>query len=76
MTEQEITTIFKNGLVVDGSGRPGYHADVAIRDGLIVEIGALKEAPVREVIDATGLVVAPGFIDIHTHSDLTLISNP
>ena len=76
MTEQEITTIFQNGLVVDGSGRPGYHADVAIRDGLIVEIGALKEAPAREVIDATGLVVAPGFIDIHTHSDLTLISNP
>ena len=75
-TEREVTTIFKNGLIVDGSGRPGYRADVAIRDGLIIEIGALNEAPAREIIDVAGMVVAPGFIDIHTHSDLTLISNP
>ena len=76
MTEREVTTIFKNGFVVDGSGRPAFHADVAIRDGLISKVGNLKDTPALEVIDASGLVVAPGFIDIHTHSDLTLISNP
>lgn len=76
MTEREVTTIFKNGFVIDGSGRPGFHADVAIRGSLISEIGNLKDTSALEVIDCAGMVVAPGFIDIHTHSDLTLISNP
>ena len=76
MTEREVTTIFKNGFVVDGSGRPGFHADVAIRGSLISEIGNLKDTSALEVIDCAGMVVAPGFIDIHTHSDLALISNP
>ncbi len=75
-TEREVTTIFKNGLVVDGSGRPAFNADIAIRDGLISQVGDLKDTPAREIIDVAGMVVAPGFIDIHTHSDLTLISNP
>lgn len=74
--EREVTTIFKNGLVVDGSGEPAFHADVAIRAGLISDVGNLKNTPALEVIDCAGMVVAPGFIDIHTHSDLTLISNP
>ena len=76
MIERGISTIIKNGLVVDGSGKPEFNEDVAIRDGFIVEIGSLNDTPSLEVIDATGMVVAPGFIDIHTHSDLTLISNP
>ena len=76
LTEREVTTIFKNGFVVDGSGRPGFHADVAIRGSLISEIGNLKDTSALEVIDCAGMVVAPGFIDIHTHSDLALISNP
>ena len=61
--------LIKNGLVVDGTGAPGRHADVAIADGKIAEIGKLAGAAAREVIDAADCVVAPGFIDPHTHYD-------
>jgi len=57
------------GTLIDGSGKPGRRADVAIKDGRIVNIGRLARDSAREAIDATGLVVAPGFIDVHTHAD-------
>ncbi|MCU1483865.1 MAG: dan 1 [Actinomycetia bacterium] len=57
------------GTIVDGTGRPRFVGDVAITDGVIVAVGADIEGEAREVIDATGLVVAPGFVDIHTHYD-------
>ncbi len=60
--------LVRNGTVIDGTGRPGYRADVAIHGGRIVEIGRITDAP-RETIDADGLVVSPGFIDPHTHYD-------
>lgn len=56
------------GMVLDGSGRPAYRADIAVRDGRIVAMGRLSGAA-RETIDADGALVTPGFIDIHSHYD-------
>ncbi len=64
--------IIKNGLVVDGSGMPAYRADVAINDGRIAAIGR-TDAPARQTLDANGRMVAPGFIDPHTHFDAQLL---
>jgi N-acyl-D-aspartate/D-glutamate deacylase len=58
-----------NGTIVDGTGLPSYVGDVAIKDGVIVEIGSAVNGDARETIDAAGLIVSPGFVDIHTHYD-------
>jgi N-acyl-D-amino-acid deacylase len=61
--------IMKNGRIIDGSGNPWYAADVGIRDGRIAAIGRLDTTQSRRVLDARGMIVAPGFIDGHTHSE-------
>jgi N-acyl-D-amino-acid deacylase len=58
----------KGGTIVDGSGEPSYRADVGVRDGQIVEIGTITEAA-RQLIDADGAIVTPGWVDVHTHYD-------
>jgi N-acyl-D-amino-acid deacylase len=68
--------IVKNGTIIDGTERARFSADVAVRDGRIVEIAALARAAAATELDATGLVVTPGFIDIHSHSDFTLLVDP
>jgi len=59
--------IIANGLIVDGTGHPGFQADLGIRNGHIEKIGSLERAPARSRIDAHGQVVSPGFIDVHVH---------
>ncbi len=62
--------VFQNGTVFDGTGAEGRKADVAIRGDRIVAVGAFAfDARRAKVVDASGLIVAPGFIDLHTHSD-------
>ena len=65
-----------NGKVVNGAGNPWFKADVAVSDGRIAEIGKLGGAEAERTIDADGLVVAPGFVDMHNHSDMSIMVNP
>ncbi|MBI3049180.1 MAG: amidohydrolase family protein [Acidobacteria bacterium] len=67
--------LIRGGRIVDGTGNPWFSGDVGIRRSRIAAVGPLGNAPARRVIDASGLVVAPGFIDLHTHSDLTLLQD-
>ena len=65
---QQFDMVIRGGTVVDGTGAEPYAADVAIKDGLIAAVGKIDGSGAEE-IDATGLVVTPGFIDLHTHYD-------
>lgn len=68
--------LIKGGTVVDGTGSPGVQADVGIRGDRIAKIGALSDASADHVIDASGLTVAPGFIDVHSHDDCACLTTP
>ncbi len=67
--------LIRGGKILDGSGNPWFKADLAIEGGRIAALGRIKAIP-EAVIDADGLAVAPGFIDVHSHSDLMLIAEP
>lgn len=64
--------IIRNGRIIDGTGVPGTSADISVQDGQIVTVGELGGKPARTEIDVEGCVVAPGFIDMHSHADFTL----
>lgn len=68
--------ILRGGRVIDGTGRPAEAADVAIAGGRIVAVGGLAGVEARRVLDVGGLMVSPGFIDMHSHSDYSLMSAP
>lgn len=67
--------VIRNGRIVDGSGNPWFVGDVGIRGGRIVAVGRIPDAPAKREIDAKGLIVAPGFIDMHSHSDFLLLED-
>ena len=68
--------LIRGGQIIDGTGTPARDGDVAISDGRITAVGDCSGREARKTIDASGQIVSPGFIDIHTHSDFTLPLNP
>ncbi|NQZ95654.1 MAG: amidohydrolase family protein [Myxococcales bacterium] len=74
MAEYDI--VIRNGIIVDGARNPRYRGDVAIKDGRIARMGRIRAGLAEREIDATGLVVAPGFIDLHTHYDAQVFWDP
>jgi N-acyl-D-amino-acid deacylase len=71
----EFDLLIRGGRVVDGTGNPSFVGDVGVRDGRVAAVGRLAGRTAARTIDATGLAVAPGFIDIHNHSDDTIIED-
>src|SRR5271168_2665115 len=71
----EFDLLIRNGKVVDGTGNPWYYADIAVRDGKIVGMDRVLPGTAKREINARGLIVAPGFVDIHSHSDFLLLED-
>ena len=71
-----LDVLFRNARIVDGSGGPAFAADVAVSGGRIVAVGMSIAGGAARTIDATGSVLSPGFIDVHAHSDLSLLTDP
>ncbi len=71
-----LDVLLRGGVILDGTGAERFRADIGVRDGRIVAVGDLGEARANRVVEAAGLFVCPGFIDIHTHSDLSVLYTP
>ena len=65
----EFDKVIKGGTIVDGTLTPPFKADVGIKDGRITKVGYLKSSDAKQTLDASGLIVAPGAIDLHCHYD-------
>jgi len=72
---QDFDVLIRGGLIVDGTGNPAFHGDIGIRQGRIAAMGTLDGKTAGRTIDASGLTVTPGFIDIHNHSDFSLVED-
>ncbi|MBT7594061.1 MAG: amidohydrolase family protein, partial [Gemmatimonadetes bacterium] len=67
--------LFLNGTVIDGSGQPAHRASVLVRDQQIHSVGDIEASPDMEVVDCSGLTIAPGFVDVHSHADLEVLEH-
>jgi dihydroorotase/N-acyl-D-amino-acid deacylase len=76
VSAQQFDIVIRNGHIVDGTGSPWYSGDIAIANGRIAQIGRFTDASARHVIDAHGMVVAPGFIDMLGQSEVSILVNP
>ena len=72
----EFDKVIKGGMIFDGSRTPRYRGDVGIKDGIVTEIGHIEPHRAEHIIDAEGLHVAPGFVDLHTHYDAQVFWDP
>jgi N-acyl-D-aspartate/D-glutamate deacylase len=73
---EHVDTLIKGARVIDGTGAPAVERDVAVKDGRIVAIDSLDGWTAENVVEANGRVLAPGFIDVHTHDDTHVIRSP
>lgn len=73
---QDCELLIKNGKIIDGTGNNWYYGNIAVKDGKILKIGRDVNPPAKKIIDAKGLIVAPGFIDVHTHLEGDEIKEP
>jgi N-acyl-D-amino-acid deacylase len=71
-----VDLLIRNGRIMDGTGNSWYYGDVAVSDGVIRQIGRLATMPARKTIDAKGLIVCPGFIDVHAHIESSIFEKP
>lgn len=74
--EKQFDILIQNGTIIDGTGKDRYTADIGIIKGKIAEIGNFYNAKALQIIDAKGMVIAPGFIDVHTHVEGNLNEHP
>ena len=72
----EFDKVIKDGMIFDGSRTPRYRGDIGIKDGVVAEIGYIDASRGKEVLDAKGMHVAPGFVDLHTHYDAQVFWDP
>src|SRR5688572_32165602 len=73
---QDADLLIRNGKIIDGTGNSWYYGSIAVRDGKIVGIGRDLSIPAKKTIDASGLIIAPGFIDVHTHLEGDEVRDP
>src|SRR5258708_3884572 len=72
----EFDLVVKNGMIVDGTLAPRFRDDIGVKNGKIAKIGRIEPHEAAKVVDADGLIVAPGFIDLHTHYDAQIFWDP
>src|SRR5687768_5109897 len=74
--QQQADIVIRNGRIVDGTGNSWMYGDISVKDGKIAAIGKLSNVTAVKTIDAKGLIIAPGFIDVHTHIEGEERTNP